>query len=413
MGNAIVIYVKYIINLIWPHNMAFFYPFPESIPAWHVAGAGLVLAAITVSAVRLYKKATFFIVGWLWYLGTMFPVSGISQHGRWPEMADRWVYVPAIGLFIIVAWGAQRIIKNFHLPRPAVAGATAVMTAAFMLISFFQIATWKNNEALFGHAIKATPDSPIAHLNYGWAIEDTNRKAAIKHYKKAIALRPDYAKALNNLGAAYFEEGRINAAIGQYKKALAIEPFYLKAQQNLALAYYKAGRMDAAIKHYKELLEIKPHFTDAICTLGNAYKRKGLVDKAVECYSRALEIDPELVDIRNNLAAALIEQERFDEALEHLETLLKMNPGVNTHLNAGVVLTRLDRVDEAIMHYEKALSLNPNIAVAHNLLGELQIRKNNYQAAKSHFETALELQPGYYSAKQNLKNVQQRLGKIQ
>jgi len=409
LSNTIVVYVKYILNLIMPHNMAFFYPFPTDIPVWQVVGAGFIIITITVGAFFLIKRAPYIIFGWFWYLGTSLPTIGFFQSGRWPEMADRYIYIPAIGIFIMVVWGAKSIIRKFNFPMYLSTGVAVTIVAAFMLTSANQISTWKNSEALFGHAIKATPNSPIAHLNYGYTIEDENRKLAIRHYKKAIALKPDYVKALNNLGAAYFEEGRINAAIAHYKKALAIEPFYLKAQQNLALVYYKAGRTDMAIKYYKQILEAKPNFTDAIFKLGNAYKRNGQIDKAISYYTRAIEIDPGLVDIRNNLAAALIEQGRFNEALGQLEKLLKIKPSINAHLNAGVVLTRLGRVDEAIAHYQKALSINPNIAVAHNLLGELQLQKNNYQEAKSHFETALELQPGYPTAAQNLKKIQLKI----
>jgi len=255
--------------------MAIFYPFPNTIPAWQIILATIAIAAISIAALLFIRRASYLIIGWLWYLGTMFPLIGIWQHGRWPEMADRWVYVPAIGLFVILAWGASDLFKRFRIPRAAAASAAGLIIACLMLVTINQVAFWQNSRTIFAHTLAVTEDNWMAHYNYGHAMKEAgNLEQAVIHYKKALALKPGRPEIHNNLGTALGRMGRLEQAIYHFKQAI-----YHSKTENF-LVYYRADSFSIQDR------------AAALYNLANAYALKGKKSKALEYLKKARSLEP-------------------------------------------------------------------------------------------------------------------------
>jgi len=276
LENALVVYTKYLTKLAWPHDMAIFYPYPESIPAWQLILAAMTIVAITIASLLLVKKASYLIVGWFWYLGSLFPIVGVFQHGRWPEMADRWIYVPAIGVFVVLAWGGSDLLKKIRVPWPVPASAAALITAGLILITTNQVAFWQNSKTIFAHTLDVTENNWLAHYNYAHAIKkEGNFKQAATHYKKALALRPGRPEIHNNLGTSFGLMGRIDQAIYHFKQAI----YYYKIEN--FPTYFSAdsySTADKAASHYN---------------LARAYAIKREKNKALEYLKKAQSLAPD------------------------------------------------------------------------------------------------------------------------
>ena len=372
--NAIVTYLKYIGKIIWPQNFAIFYPFPDSIPIWQVLMAGCALAGMTIFALLRIRKAPYIIVGWLWYMGTMFPVSGIFQQGRWPEMADRWAYVPTIGLFIVIAWGGSHILSR--LPYQKILSSTIMLTiiGLLMILSRHQVSYWKNSQTLLTHALQVTKNNYVAMFNMG-AFLATKGKTdqAIDYYRQVMEIRQE-SIFYNNLGNCLVKKGKIEEAIKNFQIALRMNPLSVKALNNL----------------------------------GNAYAEKGQYLTATNYFNKALEQSTTKEDIHVNMGNMYIKMDQFDKAIHHFNSVLTELPDqIEANIGMGVALARLNRIDEAIACYKTVLKVKPENAEAHNNLATLLLQKNQLAEAKTHFQAALKYKPDYDSAQANLKKLQE------
>ena len=217
LANALVSYVGYGAKMLWPVNLACFYPHPlDGLPLWQAAGALLLLAGVTVAVVRAGRRLPYLAVGWLWYLGTLVPVIGLVQVGA-QAMADRYTYVPLIGLFVMLSWGAGSLAAKGPLPKIATAALSAALLAALLPLTWSQISHWKDSETLFAHALEVTDRNLLAHNNLGNALARQGRlEEAEFHLVEALRLRPDYAAAQNNLGILRLRQGRFEEAAGHF-----------------------------------------------------------------------------------------------------------------------------------------------------------------------------------------------------
>ena len=293
VANALLSYVGYMGKMLWPKNLAVFYPHPGStVTLWQSVPAGLLLAALSVLTIRLAKGQPYLAVGWLWYLGTLLPVIGLVQVGD-HAMADRYTYVPLIGLFIVMAWGLPDILARWPYRRAALATLIAGLVAALMICSRLQVRYWQDSITLFQHALCVAPDNPPAHTN---------------------------------LGVAFAGQGEVEKAIWHYAEALRIEPNYLEARINLGGALAGQGKLEEAIAHYLEALRIKPDFADAHYNLGNALSRRGRLADAIAHYSEAVRIKPDDAEAHNNLGIALASRERTADAVVHFHEALRIRP---------------------------------------------------------------------------------------
>ena len=249
LANAIVSYLEYLGKMIWPSGLAVFYPHPESsLATWKWVLCFLVLVAITTISIRFIKKAPYFIVGWLWYLGTLVPVIGIIQVGS-QAMADRYAYVPLIGIFIIVAWGVPELISKWRYKEKVLSVSGGIIIFLLLITTWKQVNHWKNNITVFEHAVRVTdkeyPSFALIHNNLGNALDAEGKNAeAISHYKMAIKLNPDDFWAHNKLGHALIQKGEMKEAVYHYRETVRLRPDFDAARDNLEFALLRLRELE-------------------------------------------------------------------------------------------------------------------------------------------------------------------------
>jgi protein O-mannosyl-transferase len=325
MANAAVAYVAYLGKMFCPTNLAVIYPHRGAgLPAWQVVAALVVLGAITAGVVVLRRKCPYLLVGWLWYVGMLVPVIGIVQVGL-QSMADRYTYLPQIGLYVAVAWGAAQLTRSWRYRGLACGLAAAVSLGALMIAAREQTSYWHDSETLFTHTLGCTPPNSIAHCNLaGVLLDKGDTDRAVEQFEKALAVQPnpDPVKALTNLGDALTRQNRYDEAIDRCEEALKIDPDYADAHYNLAVALRLRGRLDDAIEHFRESLRLQPGCADAHNNLGIALAQKRMFAEAIGQFRKVVEIAPAWADARRNLGMALTDNGQFAEALEQYQIAL-------------------------------------------------------------------------------------------
>jgi hypothetical protein len=269
VGNALVSYAWYIGKLIWPSNLALFYPYPLAVSPWIAAASALGLLAVSVLLVRRIKENPYLAVGWFWYIGTLVPVIGIIQAGD-QARADRFTYVPLIGLFIVIAWGGFELAGRYRI-TPILAALGVVALAG---VARIQVGYWRTNSVLWEHALNATTESYVAHTNLGLALYgDGKIDDAITHYRAALRLRPDFAEAHNDLGVALANRGETDAAIQSFLNALRAKPGQAASHYNAAVLLAAKGDSAAAGEHLESALRLSPGYEDARRMLNRLRRR--------------------------------------------------------------------------------------------------------------------------------------------
>jgi len=312
VANALVAYVKYIGKMIWPANLAVFYPYSESLPGWQVIGAGALLGLITFAAIRSFGQRPWFVVGWLWFLGTLVPVIGLVQVGL-QAMADRYTYIPLIGVFIIVAWGVPELLHKWR-HKEKLLGLTAISVIIMLgITSWMQTRYWENNHALFKHALDVTEKNYLAHNAFGNALKEEGKSSeAIRHYLRALEIRPDYAAPHYSIGHTLAAKGNYEDATNHFQKALQIKPDYAEAHDNLGYAFMMQGKIEQAILHYSEALRMKPDDAEVHNRLGLALVSQGQFDNAVIHFQKAVNLKADFIAAQNNLYRAQNDLTRID-----------------------------------------------------------------------------------------------------
>ncbi|MHC4333142.1 MAG: tetratricopeptide repeat protein [Planctomycetota bacterium] len=327
IANALVSYVNYGAKMIWPRGLAVYYPYPDHIPLWQLVTALLLVGCVSALVLLALRGRPYLAVGWFWYLGTLVPVIGLYQAGLWPAIADRWAYVPLIGLFIMIAWGGGDLAKRLRLPKLAVALLACAWLSVLMTATWFQVGHWRNGAALFEHALDVTSGNYIAHYNLGNIMLRQDRKAeAIEHYKKAVAFHPKYVDGHYNLGIALSAAEQYAEAIQEYHAVLRLRQNHKKVLSRMADALARNGQLDEAIVYYNKSLEQNEKDAEVLNNLALALVRKGQIEEAIKKYTEALEIDPDSVEVLNNLGNALVKQGKLDQAATHYQKALRLRP---------------------------------------------------------------------------------------
>ncbi|MCG6535127.1 MAG: tetratricopeptide repeat protein [Syntrophales bacterium LBB04] len=270
IANAVISYVSYIGKMLWPLKLSIFYPYVGVAPlSWQAVSAALLLMVATYLTIRAARRFPYLIVGWLWYLGTLVPVIGLVQVGL-QSMADRYTYVPLIGIFIMIAWGVPELLNSWRYGRFAIAYAAVAILLACIIMTYVQIGFWRNNIILYEHAIRVTSENAWAQNNLGFALAlQGKREEAIAHFQKAISIN-NPADAHYNLGTMLASQGKLDEAIYQFHESIRISPDYAKAHNNLGNALLYQGRLDEAIASYREAMRLNPDYTLAQENLKNA-----------------------------------------------------------------------------------------------------------------------------------------------
>ena len=315
LSNALVSYIEYVRQIFWPARLGVFYPYPNNpLSIWKVTLASAFLLTVSAIAIFLRKKRPYVLTGWFWYVGMLVPVIGIVQIGEQGH-ADRYTYLPQIGLFLLIVWGVADLANTWHLRREYLWLAATITIAVLSYRAAVQTSFWKNSERLWDHTLSVTSDNDFAHNNLGFLhLRRGELDKAISHFETALKIRSGKSQTRYNLGTALVHvnlanalarEGRPEEAIVHYEQAVKLRPDYGDAYYNFGSVLFQQGRIDDAIAQWQKALAIQPNDAAGHTSLGNAFLQKGWLEKAIVHYQRAVEIDPSEVSARNNRAWVL------------------------------------------------------------------------------------------------------------
>jgi tetratricopeptide (TPR) repeat protein len=410
LATAVLAYVTYVAKAVWPSRLAAIYPYPAPPPAWQVLGAIAILAAMSALALRAARRHPYLPVGWFWYLGTLVPVLGLVQVGSQP-WADRYTYTPAIGLFIVVAWGTVDLCARWPHRNLLAAAAAAVALAGCAVAARKQVEYWRTSVALWEHALGVTTGNHRAESNLAHALVRQGRlDEAVAHYVAALRIKPDFAEAHNNLGLVLADQGKVDDAMSHYSEALGVLPDDLEAHNNFGVALMGQGRDTEAIRHFSEAVRIDPTVAVSHNNLGVAYAHEGNLDAAAREFAEALRLQQGYAEAQTNLAvahnalgAALTDQGRIDDAVEHYVQALRLRPDLaDAHANLARALAGKGRSDDAVHAILEAVRLQPGDADLHYDAAVLLVRAGRPAEAVPHLRTALTLAPTHAEARRAL-----------
>jgi tetratricopeptide (TPR) repeat protein len=373
MGDALISYVAYMDQMFWPSDLAVVYPLTAG--GVRVAEAALslvVLAGISMGVYILRRRCPYLLTGWVWYLIMLLPVIGILQVGV-QARADRYTYLPQIGLYLLLTWAVTDWCARWRYHRLVLGSVSAVILVALIFCARAQTAYWQNSETLWTHTLACTSNNFIARDGLGNALFEKGKvDEAVVQYQKALEINPDYAEACNNLGNALLQKGKVDEAIAQLQRAQQLKPDYAEACNNLGNALLQKGNVAEAIAHVQRALQLKPDFANAHDVLGNALLQKGNVAEAITQFQEALQINPHNAEACYNLGNARLRQGNVAEAIAQYQMALQIKPDfADAHNNLGTARLHQGNVAEAIAQYQKALQLKPDKAEVQNNLAWL------------------------------------------
>jgi len=328
ISEALVSYVKYIVNLFCPTRLAVYYPPQESYPTWQVAAAAALLLGLSAAALVAARRRPWLMTGWFWYLGVLFPVSGLMRAGLWPALADRFAYLPFIGLYIVIAWGVPELLREVPRREVVLGGGAAALLLLLAGQTYTQAGYWKTSKTLFSHALEVAQDNFVARDNYGHGLLGQGRvEEAIVQYQRALVFNPDYPKAHFNMGLALYLTGKTDQAVAEYHKALSIDPQHGPTNNNLGLILLDQGKYEEARAHFLVAAQASPQDPGPPLNLGLVYFGTGRLEEARRQFSEALRLEPGLVKAHANLGSVLGKLGRYREAIEQFREVLKASPG--------------------------------------------------------------------------------------
>jgi tetratricopeptide (TPR) repeat protein len=376
--NALFSYVRYILKMLWPLDLAPFYPHSPW-PVWAVAAAAILISGVTILAIRKIRPLPYVAVGWFWYLGTLFPVIGIVQVGG-QAMADRYTYVPLIGLFIILAWGIYDLAEKKHLRGIALAVPAGILIAVLMVMTWLQVQRWRDSVTLFSHAVAVTENNYKAHSLLAIALMFQGKlDEAYQHTKESLRIQPLSADLYIQNGNILLEMGKSEEAKENYRRAIQLDPNNASAHYNLGVVLHLDGNMERAIDEYQRAIKLRDTHFPAHMKLAEVLTEKRRLEDALRTYARAAALQPRTAEIYYNMGNILIAQGRLDEAVTQFDRAVRFKPDyARAHNNLGSTLLQQKKLDEAIAHFEEAVRLDPGYQLAReNLNDALAMKKQD------------------------------------
>jgi Flp pilus assembly protein TadD len=328
LANALVAYATYLGKLVWPADLAVLYPYPERPPVGEAVGAALLLAAVSVACLRLWRRRPYLLFGWLFYLGTLVPVIGLVQVGA-QASADRYSYIPSIGLLVALVWAVGDAVAARPRLRPLAAGALLAALAALAALSARQVGFWRDSVTLYRHALAATGRNPVMTNNLGTALVDAGRvDEAIDVYAEGLAAPSQFSHILHyNAGIAFERAGRNSEALDAFDRVVAVEPTNAEALYHRGRVLRALNRHDEAMRDLARAVDLAPGEAEPRIELGLALGQRGRPAEARLQFERAVALEPYSVDARINLAIALIKTGDPDGAVLELSRVLDQHPG--------------------------------------------------------------------------------------
>lgn len=327
ISNALVSYARYSISLFWPSGLGVYYPFsPEGIPPWQVAASLALIAGVTIVAIRAMEDRGYLITGWAWFLGTLIPVIGLVQVGG-QAMADRYSYIPSVGLFVLVVWCVADLIGHRRLQYRATAFAAIIWLTILGSLAWVQVGYWRDSITLFRHTLLVAPYNLVVHYNLAHALgKQGNLNEAVAHFGEALRIKPDFFDALINIGVTLNDQRRFAEATTYLTQAIDLEPGSSKAHLQLGIALAQSGKSDEALRHFYLALEFAPGDSDVRTNLGLMLARQGKLPEAKEQLNEALRLNPNSPEAHNNLGLVLLMQGEPEKSIPEFSTALRLKP---------------------------------------------------------------------------------------
>jgi protein O-mannosyl-transferase len=415
ISNALTSYALYLLKIIYPHKLAIYYPFPTYIPIWKSTISLLFLVFVTGFFVQQFKYRKYLLIGWFWYLGTLIPVIGIKQAGLWPAIADRWIYLPSIGIFIIVVWLISDLLEQFKFKREIVTLSSALIISLLSNITYHQLSYWRNSEQIFSHTINVTKNNWIIHYNLGKILERKKEiKEAIKNYEKALAINPHDKDSANALGALLFNQGEKNAGVKYFDISLKIDPDYYLAYRNKGLFHVYKNQYREGLKNYLKAFSLHPGYKDDsefLYEIGYVFLKLKEFRNMILFFNKSLEVDP-----HNEKSRKLLNQVTANimKNIEKLEKDIELNPH-DSHLYFLLAdhYLYLDDIDSAIFYYEQCIEIDPTFVTALYSLATIYSELEEYDRAISILKKILLVDPGAFQIFYKLSCLYSLAGKVE
>jgi tetratricopeptide (TPR) repeat protein len=423
IANALVSYGRYIGKMLFPDELSVLYLHPGHWSLPLVLLATTLLVGVSVLAVSRARRQPYFLFGWLWFLGTLVPVIGLVQVGL-QSMADRYAYIPMIGLFIALTWGFSEFVGGCKGGVPFLWAIAVLSLGACAALTWRQVGFWRNNDSLFKHAVKVDPQNYLAYNNLGYSLWAEGKTAeAMEDYEKSLNINSNYPDALNNVGYALATQKRFAEAIPYYERALRIQPSQADVHDNLGNAFSELGRTQEAMAEYEKALKLNPEHADAHNNIGIALAVQGHLDEAIAHFHSAIQFKANYASAHGHLGNALALQHKLDEAIHQYRECLRLNTNdAQAYNNLGNALAEQGKLAESVRNYQRALELNTNNPEAYGNLGIVLARlgqqaeahynialglalQGKRDEALAHLKEALRLKPDYTEAKRELEKL--------
>jgi Flp pilus assembly protein TadD len=327
LSNALMSYAKYLLLTFWPNNLAIYYPAaPTGIPTWQLIGAGFLLIGITALCFFQGRNRPYLIVGWLWFLGTLVPVIGFVQVGG-QTMADRYFYIPSIGLFIALVFGLADIARSWRVAPSVGVGIAGGVLLILATLTNAQIQRWRDSFTLFEHTLAVTPPNLHIEHNLGLALGGSGRyHEAAAHFEKALQIDPNFYDGLVGMGVTRDFQGRLPEAVDYFQAAIRSEPNAPTAHVQLGHVLWKQNNDQAALEEIRRASQLAPNDADIRVDFGLALQLAGKIPEAIEQFHEALRMNPNNAEAHGNLGLALLASGKPRESIPEFEVALRLKP---------------------------------------------------------------------------------------
>jgi tetratricopeptide (TPR) repeat protein len=395
LSHVLASYLDYIVTLVFPRHLAIYYPYPLHEPVARVIGGAAALALVSVLAIAWVRRRPWLAVGWLWFVGMLVPVIGLVQVGD-QALADRYTYLPAIGLFIMLAWGGAELAVRF----PVIKLFAAAVGLAMLAATWTQIHYWKDTRTVFERALQVTQNNYLALTLLGSIrAGDGDLGGAMELYREALRVKPNYSQAHFFLARGLEEQGKAGQAESEYALALRLNPWFEQAHIFLGLLLAREKKYDQASAQYQAVLRINPRSATAHNDLARLLQTQGRLDESLRHYAAALQYDSSLAQAHNNLGIVCLQKGRLAEGAAQLREALRLNPGnVETEYNLALALNQQQQWKEAAEMWRRVAPARPNNADAQYQYGLALAHEGKTREAMSQYAHALLLTPDFAEA---------------
>ncbi len=376
--NALIAFVVYLRKIFWPHDLAFCYPFFGNAPPWQTLGAALLIIAISAFVILKMKRFPYLFAGWLWYLISILPVIGIIPVGN-NAMADRYIYLPSIGISIMLAWGLLPLMRSETMRKKILLPSAAVFLVILAILGWQQSLHWKNSIALFSNAVLINKNHYLSHVGMGIAFfKEGKEREAIDHYSQSIHIEPNYLPTYINRGIAYVKLGQYQKAMKDYNEVIRRNPGNSEAYNNRGVIYAMFGQYQRAIDDYNKAISLKPAYANAYYNRGVVYTKLGQYQRAMEDYNKAIHLKGDYSDAYYNRGIIHGQRGEYHLAIEDFNHVIRLKPDhVKAYNNRGFTYSQLGQYQQAINDYDKAISLKRDYTEAYMNRGVAYLQQGN------------------------------------